>query len=46
MKKFITFVNPRLYRRVDVRVGPDPLLFLAGASAAMVQVEVRTSVAL
>ena len=38
MKKFITFVNPRLYRRVDVRVGPDPLLFLEGASAAMVQV--------
>ena len=26
MKKSITFVNPRLYRRVDVRVGPDPLL--------------------
>lgn len=38
MKKSITFVNPRLYRRVDVRVGPDPLLFLAGAGVAVVQV--------
>ena len=37
MKKSITFVNPRLYRRVDVRVGPDSLLFLAGAGSAVVQ---------
>jgi hypothetical protein len=38
MKKSITFVSPHLYRRVDVRVGPDPLLFLAGAAATAVQV--------
>jgi hypothetical protein len=38
MKKSITFVNPRLCRRVQVRVGPDPLLLLAGVAAVMVQV--------
>jgi hypothetical protein len=37
MKKSITFVNPRLYRRVDVRVGPDPLLMAGGAVAVGVQ---------
>lgn len=37
MKKSITFVNPRLYRRVEVRVGPDPVLLLAGAASALVQ---------
>lgn len=37
MKKSITFVNPRLYGRVDVRVGPDPLLMVGGAVAAGVQ---------
>lgn len=37
MKKSITFVNPRLYRRVDVRVGPDPLLMVGGAVAVGVQ---------
>ena len=38
MKKSITFVNPRFYRHVDVRVGPDPLLFLAGVAATAVQI--------
>lgn len=38
MKKSITFVNPRLYRRAEVRVGPDPLLMAAGASAVGVHV--------
>ena len=38
MKKSITFVNPRLYGRVDVRVGPDPLLAAVGAAAVGLQV--------
>jgi hypothetical protein len=38
MKKSITFVNPHRYRQVQVRVGPDPLLFLAGTAAAAGQV--------
>lgn len=38
MKKSITFVNPRLYGRVDVRVGPDPLLAVVGVAAVGLQV--------
>ena len=38
MKKSLTFVNPHFYRRVEVRVGPDSLLVLAGAAAVAVQV--------
>jgi hypothetical protein len=37
MKKSITFVNPHVYRRVEVRVGADPVLLLAGAVAVLVQ---------
>ncbi|MDZ7856458.1 hypothetical protein [Sphaerotilus sp.] len=33
MKKSITFIHPSRYQRVEVRVGPDPLLLLAGAVA-------------
>jgi hypothetical protein len=38
MKKSITFIHPNLYRRANVRVGPDPLLLVAGVAALVVQV--------
>jgi hypothetical protein len=37
MKKSITFVNPHLYRRVEVRVGSDPVLLLVGAVSVLAQ---------
>ena len=37
MKKSITFVNPHVYRHVQVRVGPDSLLLAAGAGALTLQ---------
>ena len=37
MKKSITFIHPSRYQRVEVRVGPDPLLLLAGAVALSLQ---------
>lgn len=37
MKKSITFIHPRRYQRVEVRVGADPLLLLAGAVALSLQ---------
>jgi hypothetical protein len=35
MSTAITFVNTRTGSRVDVRVGPDPLMLLAGLAAAV-----------
>ena len=35
MKTAVTFVNTRTGSRADVRVGPDPLMLLAGLAAAV-----------
>jgi hypothetical protein len=37
MKQTITFVHPQFFKRIEVQVGPDHLLMVAGGLAALVR---------